>query len=352
MRGTEKETPLPLVQIGLGSVGQALLGLIEGREGDEFLHVGFADSDGLLLDEEGFAPAELRELRQLKEEDGSLRDFPRGQFTQLEGLEDFFIAFAGRSGALLDLSDGEGLFPYYMSSARADWSVVLANKKPLAEASYEQFCSLKNLGLKYEATVGAGLPVIKTLERLRQGGEAIREIRGIMSGSLAFIFNRLEDGLSLKEAVEEARERGYTEPDPREDLSGGDVARKALILARSLGGDWELSDIRLEPLLPSDETIDLEEQLLRLGPSLRGRVEQAREDGKRLRYLARVGDGPPRVGLGEVDRDSQLARSSGTANVFSFSTDNYRQPQLTIQGPGAGPVVTAGGVLADLAELV
>jgi aspartokinase/homoserine dehydrogenase 1 len=206
----------------------------------------------------------------------------------------------------------------------------------------------------YEATVGAGLPIITTLRDLRETGDEIHRIDGIFSGTLAYLFNVWDGKTPFSSIVRDAKAKGFTEPDPRDDLSGMDVARKLVILAREMGLRLEVSDVALEGLIPP-HLVDCppEEFMERLGeldaPML-ARLESARADHRVLRYVAALdaSSGLATVGLVELARTHPFANINLTDNIVQFVTSRYHQNPLVVQGPGAGPAVTAGGVFADL----
>jgi aspartokinase/homoserine dehydrogenase 1 len=209
----------------------------------------------------------------------------------------------------------------------------------------------------YEATVGAGLPVIQTLKDLVATGDEIRSISGIFSGTLAYLFNLFDGRRPFSEIVREAKTKGYTEPDPRDDLSGKDVARKAVILAREAGLTLELDDITVESLVPAAlGEASVEEFLKRLpdfdAPMVE-RVAAARRAGQVLRYVATidVAAGQAKVGLESFAPQHPFANISLTDNIVQFVTGRYCDNPLIIRGPGAGPAVTAGGIFADLLRL-
>jgi aspartokinase/homoserine dehydrogenase 1 len=208
----------------------------------------------------------------------------------------------------------------------------------------------------YEATVGAGLPVIQTLRDLRETGDDITRIEGIFSGTLAYLFNVFDGSEAFSSIVRTAKAKGYTEPDPRDDLSGMDVARKLIILGREMGLTLEISDVAVEGLVPKAlENASVEEFMARL-PEFDAGMAAALEDAKRrqqvLRYVGRIdSDGRATVGLTRLDANHAFANIALTDNVVRFATRRYCDNPLIVQGPGAGPEVTAGGVFADLLRL-
>jgi aspartokinase/homoserine dehydrogenase 1 len=208
----------------------------------------------------------------------------------------------------------------------------------------------------YETTVGAGLPVVQTLRDLRETGDEITSVEGIFSGTLAYLFNTYDGRTPFSDIVRDARQRGYTEPDPRDDLSGMDVARKLIILGREMGLDLEMADVQVESLVPagleSGSIDDFMSRLPQYDPSMSDRLETARSHGKVLRYVGRLSsDGKATVGVVELDSKHAFANIALTDNVVRFATRRYCDNPLIVQGPGAGPEVTAGGVFADLLRL-
>jgi len=240
--------------------------------------------------------------------------------------------------------------------------IALANKKPLTQSPEVFKAIVSNPRARWEATVGAGLPVIVTTKRLLEGGDVITAVQGQLSGTLGYILSRLDDPKAgtFSDAVKEAERLGYTEPDPRDDLGGVDVARKALILARYGMGmaDLNLSDITIEPLFPKEFASlpldDFRKRLPELDKEWSARIEKAKQKGKVLRYTGTVTtSGKPRVGLVEVDQSSPLGGLKGTLNLVSFTTKFYTEGRnLVVSGPGAGIDVTASGVVADAYELM
>jgi aspartokinase/homoserine dehydrogenase 1 len=197
---------------------------------------------------------------------------------------------------------------------------------------------------------------VQTLRDLRETGDEITSIEGIFSGTLAYLFNVYDGSREFSDIVVEAKQRGYTEPDPRDDLSGTDVARKLIILGREMGLDLEMSDVQVESLVPAGlEQGSIDDFLQRLpqhDAAMKGRFERATAAGKVLRYVGRLtADGKATVGVVELERKHPFANIALTDNVVRFATSRYNNNPLIVQGPGAGPEVTAGGIFADLLRL-
>jgi aspartokinase/homoserine dehydrogenase 1 len=245
--------------------------------------------------------------------------------------------------------------PLHLAALQAGFSVVTANKIPLSGpiASYRALVDARDASgarYGYETTFGAGLPVLHTLKELVATGDSLERVEGCFSGTLGFLTSQIDRGTDLKDAVEMARARGFTEPDPREDLSGRDVARKALIVARAMGRTLELSDVALEPLVPGLEDGLVPALEAYAGP-LADRVRYAAENGQVLRYVATIDESGVRVGLTAVDRSSAIGALTGPDNILVFTTARYRDNPLVVQGPGAGAEVTAAGVLGDILKI-
>ena len=204
------------------------------------------------------------------------------------------------------------------------------------------------------ATVGAGLPLLRSLRELQRGGDRIHAIAGVMSGSLAWLFDRFDGSRPFSALVREAHANGYTEPDPREDLSGEDVRRKILILARAAGFPLESGCVDVRSLVPPAfshlTAVEALEQLELLDASLELKLEAARARGGSLRFVARLKDGCARVGLEILGSDDPLAGGRGTDNRVAIWSDRYAAQPLIIQGPGAGAEVTAAALLDDVIQ--
>lgn len=255
---------------------------------------------------------------------------------------------------IVDCSASDKIADRYHDWLRQGIHVITPNKHA-GSGSLERYESLQQQPAKfcYEATVGAGLPIVTTLRDLIDTGDQVLAIDGILSGTLAFLFRSFDGSRPFSELVIDAMERGFTEPDPRDDLSGLDVARKLVILARESGWRIGLEDVQLESLVPKPLTgIDKKEFLARLSEldnDLAQRLATAQKNGSVLRYVAHLeAGGKAVVGLTEVPADAALASILPTDNVVQFTTERYRDNPLVVRGPGAGPEVTAMGIFADL----
>ena len=208
----------------------------------------------------------------------------------------------------------------------------------------------------YETTVGAGLPILKTLADIRETGDRVRQVEGILSGTLAYLFNRFDGTTPFSQIVAEAHKKGFTEPDPRDDLSGMDVARKLTILGREMGLDLKIEEVEVRGLVP-EELVELSVdefmgRLHELDDEMAGLFEEASQDGEVLRYVGRVNrEGEASVGVERYGSDHPFAGLKLTDNIVQFATERYDENPLIVQGPGAGPAVTAGGIFADLLRL-
>jgi len=261
----------------------------------------------------------------------------------------------------VDCTASDEIVKSYESILSSSISIVTPNKKANAGplASYRK---LRRAGLKhnvrflYSANVGAGLPILSTIDDLVAGGDRILRIEGVLSGTLSFLFNSFTAGTRWSDIVREARTLGFTEPDPREDLNGADVGRKLLILAREAGHDLEARDIAVHPVIPRSAarsaSVGMFMKNLR---ALDGRFdrlrEQAEREGKVLRYIASWGEGPARVALQAVAPEHPAAALTGSSVTVALTTVNRREHPVVISGPGAGAEVTASAVFADIIRI-
>jgi aspartokinase/homoserine dehydrogenase 1 len=262
---------------------------------------------------------------------------------------------------IIDCTASEAVASKYRDWLARGIHVITPNKKAFS-GHYDEYRALQSAADEgsahyfYETTVGAALPVISTLCDLIYTGDAVHSVRGILSGTLAYLFNIYDGSRPFSEIVREARDNGYTEPDPRDDLSGMDVARKLIILAREMGEGIELSDLSVQSLVPEalrdcsiDEFLDA---LPQYDDEIDALYRQAAADGKKLRYVAGLDDdGNASVALEAVSPGHPFCNINLTDNIVQFTSDRYAANPLVVQGPGAGPEVTAAGVFADLLRL-
>lgn len=369
---------LPIILMGAGGVGRALLQQIVANRGLHDMQFGLTlpvlavcDRDGavLALDQRrtsGLDDATLLDLVRYKESGRRLAEYSLGGPQNDLGA---VIDIAGRHGCVVVDCTASAETAYALLFAlERKYKVVLANKKPLT-IDQEVYDRLTRAGAtaadelpprhwgrsRWETTCGAALPVVSTLNRLIASGDSVQRIAGALSGTLGYVMTGLQAGRPFSAVVAEAHRLGYTEPDPRDDLGGLDVARKALILARGLGWRMEMNDIQVRGLYPaemSDLTVaEFMTALPQLDADFRDRVEAAAVEGKVLRYAATIEDGRCRVGLVAVDAAGPLGRLGGTDNLVEFRTRWYDPNPLVVQGRGAGVEVTASGVLSDMIEL-
>jgi aspartokinase/homoserine dehydrogenase 1 len=259
---------------------------------------------------------------------------------------------------IIDCTADQTVANHYAEWLKAGIHVVTPNKKansgPLAY--YESLKDARKAGgssYLYEATVGAGLPVISTLRDLRETGDKLSSVEGIFSGTLAYLFNVYDGKRPFSDIVKDAKAKGYTEPDPRDDLSGTDFVRKVIILGREMGLKLEMKDVQVESLIPPGLDKGTPDDFLAKLPQFDGemkkRFDAAAAKGKVLRYMGRLtADGKAVVGVAELDKSHAFANIALTDNVVRYATARYNTNPLIVQGPGAGPEVTAAGVFADL----
>jgi homoserine dehydrogenase len=349
-------THVPIVLLGLGTVGRTLVkqmletrALHRDRYGVELKVVAIADSQALYVNNDGLSAESLEHVVRVKQDGRSLRDVvgdrPSGSLA-LVLTEDAIVVDVTAS------TRTEGVL---REAVACGCGIVMANKLPLTVDWHMAKGFFAYADLRHEATVGAGLPVISTMRSLLDTGDCVRSLEGCMSGTLGYLCTQIEQGVPYSKAVAQAQASGFTEPDPREDLGGRDVARKALILARLAGWPLEMSDLSIEPLYPQSLTGLTVEAFMTAATSLddvyRERADAAARKDQVLRYLARVSPEGGAVGLTAVSRQGLLGSLQGPANYFGIYTDRYEQEPVVISGPGAGPEVTAAGVLGDIVDL-
>jgi homoserine dehydrogenase len=363
---------LAIVQIGLGGVGQALVRqYIEQASRFPWLnYAALGDRSGLLYRDGGWSTGDLGEAVQRKAAGNTIARLAelRGRDALLvppseSGLPDIshIVEDALQRGSvvLVDATGDRNTYDTLFAAKSLGAHVVMCNKWPLA-VPYGHYEALISAGgprtrTGFETTVGAALPVIGPLQRLLETGDEVRRIEASVSGTLGFVLTGLDDGTPFSAAVRKANHRGYTEPDPRDDLSGVDAQRKALILARVLGRRLDMEDVRVESLVPESlrgATLDdFWSRLPDFDAEWSSRVQSAARRGCVLRYVAAVDESGASAGLAEVPSDSQLGSLRGTESLFVFHTRRYGEQPLSIRGRGAGADITASGVLSDILAL-
>ncbi|TXF90624.1 bifunctional aspartate kinase/homoserine dehydrogenase I [Neolewinella aurantiaca] len=349
---------LHLFIVGVGLIGSTLLEQIRNQNdylrsklGMEVKVVGMANSRKMIFDEEGLElDTNWKDQLMTKGDDADLAVFI-GRMRDLNLSNSIFV----------DNTANDKIAGYYAGILDESISISTPNKVANS-SSYLQYQRLKSIAAKrgvqfhYETNVGAGLPIISTLQDLLDSGDQIRKIEGVLSGSLSFIFNNFDGTRPFHEIVREAKEKGFTEPDPRIDLSGKDVGRKILILARETGISMETEHIELKGFLPEgamdapsvDDFFSVLEENTDYFTKL---YASAAEEGKVLRMIATLEGEQASVGVQAVGPDNPFHGLSGSDNMVVFTTDRYNERPLVVRGPGAGAEVTAAGVFAEIIKI-
>ena len=345
---------LPLFIIGAGLIGKELLKQMQQQRdflmkhrGLELKIVGIANSAKMLIRENGIPAETWAEALEASGEPMNLRSYI-----------DTMQALGLPNKVLVDNTTSEDVAALYEEILSGSVSIVTPNKKANT-GSYARYKAMREAALKanagffYETNVGGGLPVIDALRGLVGSGDTIHKIEATCSGTLSYVFNTFAEGKKFSDVIKEAREKGFTEPDPRDDLGGTDVARKLLILAREIGLPLELSDVPVENLVPPScaKAASVEEFFTLLekeDATFEKRRAEAAKAGKALRYVATLENGKCSAKLEAVDHTHPFFSLNATDNKFAITSDYYSSTPLVIQGPGAGAKVTASGVLADI----
>jgi len=352
-----KQKTLNLFLIGPGMVGSALLKLILERNAflAEQTHtnikvVGVMDIDKMYYDENGIDVKDWRINLQNSKSESNIEKF----IEQMRGMK-------LPNSILVDCTARDKVVQYYRQILNSSISIVTPNKIANTQ-SYEKFTALReaadkyNVQFRYGTNVGAALPIINTLKDLISNGDEVIKIEGIFSGTLSFIFNTLKEKDSFSEVVKIAQEKGYTEPDPRDDLRGLDMARKLLILIRESGIQFELKDIEIEKLISVEaenaDTIEkFYERLKADDEKIIERKKNAAAKSCVLCYIAKYESGKASLSIQELNSQHPFFNLTGSENIVAFTTKNYQNPPLTIRGQGAGADFTAGGILADILRI-
>lgn len=348
---------LNIFLVGTGLIGKALLNMVQDQYRQlakenllEVNVVAMANSKKMIFNEDGMALTSA--IEQLTSQ---------GEAMSMAAFTDRMLSMNLPNSIFVDCTSSQEVVEFYETILAANISIVTPNKKANS-GTMEEYRKLKSTAFKrgvkflYETNVGAGLPVINTMNDLLLSGDKVISIQAVLSGTLNFIFSSFVEGRRFSDVVKEAKEKGYTEPDPRDDLNGMDVARKVLILAREAGWELELTEIKVENLVPESCQGDMSlEQFWTALAAHDDDFEKLRKEAsarkEKLRYMAVLDKGKVSIQLGSVNEQHPFYSLAGSDNIILLTTDRYHERPMIIRGPGAGAAVTAAGVFADIIRI-
>ncbi|MHB1176916.1 MAG: bifunctional aspartate kinase/homoserine dehydrogenase I [Daejeonella sp.] len=345
---------LNLFCLGTGNIGKTLFRqlqdhrqFLQEHNGIQIRVVGMSNTRKMYFDPDGIALTNWEEILDSAGKPADLSEF----VNKMQSMNLPNCVFADNTASLKPIE-------FYYEIFSSNISIVTCNKigNSSAYAQYKLFkdtARIHGVDYFYETNVGAGLPIVRTLKDLMISGDRILSIEAILSGTISYIFNNYKGDVTFHDIVKQAQEKGYTEPDPRDDLKGTDFMRKMLILARDAGYPLEAEDVHIESMLPQScidaQSVDeFYDELKKEGAFFENLKKQAEEGGKVLRYIAKLEDGQAKINLQMVDDSHPFYALSGSDNIISFTTDRYKERPMVVKGPGAGADVTAAGVFADI----
>jgi aspartokinase/homoserine dehydrogenase 1 len=343
-----------LFLIGVGLIGGTLIDQIKDQNEElkkrfaiDFKVAGIANSKTMVFDENGLDLEDWKKTLEESNENSTIQGF-------INGMKNLNLS----NSIFVDNTANKDIPDYYKEILEANISITTPNKVATS-SSYASYKELKKTAIDkgiyflYETNVGAGLPILSTIKNLINSGDKIEKIEAVVSGSLSYIFNQFDGREKFSTLVQKAKELGYTEPDPREDLSGQDVKRKITILGREAGFEIEPEEVMLKPILPDIVMVanDVDEFFIALesmDSTMKKLVEDASSEGKVLRFIAETSSEKSHIALRSVDINHPFYGLSGADNMIVITSQRYQSRPLVVKGPGAGAEVTAGGVFADL----
>ena len=341
---------------GVGNVGEKLIDQIQQQQ--NFLKknlkidlriVGISNSRKMIFNSKGFNL------------DKWVSEFNFAQKSSIKGFYDKAVEMNLRNSIFVDITANEEVSSMYADYLKKNIAVVACNKIACS-GDFNNYKYLQELALKYnapflyETNVGAGLPIINTLKNLVTSGDKVTHVLAVLSGSLNFVFNHFSDRKNFHDTVKQAQFEGYTEPDPRIDLSGIDVARKILILARENGNEMEIEDVEIEPFLTkdnleSDTVDDFYDSLIKDEEHFQKLYASSKAKNCQLKYVAEFSKGKAKIGLREIPEGHPFYNLKGKDNIVMFYTERYPEQPLIVKGAGAGADVTASGLFADIIKI-